>query len=212
MKPREQDCFEERCDSEAEPGEADKGQKAAGLCAALAKDRIKSEIRGWVIAFFLAVAVFFLLRYLVFTVIRVEGDSMYGTLHHKDRLFVTVYDGKWGLGDIERGDVVICHYPNRKPTFVKRVIGMPGDTLWIKSGTVFINGEAMELPEGAVEPSKGEQLAPIELKEDEYYVIGDNRKDSNDSRNPKVGPIGRDAIVGKVRAIWWPLNRMQAVK
>ena len=212
MKPSEQDSLEEKGALKPEPCEGGKRPKMCALSAALVQDRIKGEIRGWLIAILAAVAVFLLLRFFVFTMIRVDGESMLGTLHHKDRLFVTVFDGKWGLGAIERGDVVICHYPGRKPIFVKRLIGLPGDTLWIENGTVFVNGEAVALPEEAVAPSKGERLTPIELKPDEYYVIGDNRTNSNDSRSLKVGPIGRDAIVGKVRAVWWPLNRIQAVK
>ena len=86
----------------------------------------KKELREWVVSLVVALLIVLVARTFLFTLIRVDGDSMYDTLVNGERLFVTIADVK--LKGVERGDVVICHYPNRGRTyFVKRVVGMPGD-------------------------------------------------------------------------------------
>lgn len=180
------------------------------------KQTAKKEIREWIVALVSALVVVLLVRAFLFTVIRVDGSSMYPTLINDERLFVTVADVK--LGYVERGDVVICHYPNRGRTyFVKRVVGVPGDKVCRYNGVTYVNGEPLD-PLGLAAEARYD-YDEYTLGEDEYFCVGDNRYDSHDSRDwndgdvsRDVGPISGDMLVGKVRHVIWPLNAIRAVE
>lgn len=192
-----------------------------------AKKSVGKEIREWVISLAVALLIVFVLRTFVFTMIYVDGKSMQTTLYDKERLFATVYDVKFQGSD--RGDIVICHYPGRytdhilgirtKTCFVKRVVAVAGDTVSRKDGITYVTygdtGETVDLDAAFQGTYSGDDYS-YTLQEDEYFVVGDNRGDSHDSRNwndsnpsDDVGPITGDMIVGHVRAVVWPLNRFQ---
>lgn len=195
------------------------------------KKRILREIREWVVALAAAVLIALLVRTFLFTLIRVDGNSMYDTLLNNERLFVTVLDVK--LSGVERGDVVICHYPNRtspglfgietQTNFVKRVRGVPGDVVERRYGVTYINGEAID-PDNEVNAAMypnghPDDYEPYTLGEDEYFVVGDNIYDSHDSRDwndsfPQgdVGPITGDMIVGRARFVFWPLSDIRVIE
>ena len=178
----------------------------------LLSEKAVKEIREWSVSLAVSIAVVLLIRTFLFTIIRVDGPSMSDTLLDGDKLFVTVADMRANGPD--RFDVIICKYPNRKDQYVKRVIGLPGDTLRVKNGVLYINGEEVEEPflseARTVRFDKASNnFGPIEIGEGEYFVMGDNRDDSNDSRN--VGVITEDMVIGKVRHIIWPLNRIGSV-
>lgn len=194
------------------------------------KAKILKEIREWIVSLVIALLAVIVLRTFLFTLIRVDGSSMQPTLMDGERLFVTVYDAKFG--SIERGDVVICHYPNRGSTnFVKRVVGVPGDSVYRESSVTHVvctiqsaNGPQiidMELdPEYSLRPlSQGPDYEPYVLGADEYFVVGDNRYGSHDSRDwyigdtdYAVGPITRDMIIGHVRQVIWPPAAFRTVE
>ena len=174
--------------------------------------KIKKEIRDWIVSLAAALAIVFLVRTFLFTIIRVDGPSMSDTLLNGDRLYVDVLDmRKDGPG---RFDVVILHYPNRRENFVKRVIGLPGDTIEVTEGVLTVNGvqydEPYLTPERIASFSRAANDFAVTLGEDEYFVMGDNRDNSNDSR--RVGVINRNMFVGKVCRIIWPLSRWDAVE
>jgi len=174
--------------------------------------KVAKEIREWVISLATAFILVVLIRSFLFTIIRVDGGSMLDTLKNNDRLFVTVLDVK--LDGPERFDVVICRYPNRKDQYVKRVIGMPGDTIMVRRGVLYINDEPVEEPflsDIRIQRfNRGSSnFGPVQVPEDCYFVMGDNRDDSNDSR--AVGMITREMMIGKVRWIIWPPARMGTV-
>ena len=178
----------------------------------LLTDKAKKEIREWLISLATAVVVVMLIRTFLFTIIRVDGPSMSDTLLDGDKLFVTVADMKANGPD--RFDVVICKYPGRRDNYVKRVIGLPGETLEVKKGVLYIDGEAIEEPFlSDLRTERFDKISnnfgPIVIGEGEYFVMGDNRDNSNDSRN--VGVITEEMVIGKVRQIIWPLNRFGAV-
>ncbi len=196
------------------------------------KKTFKQELKEWFISLIAAIAVVLILQNFLFTLIRVDGNSMYSTLHDGERLFVSVADVKFG-GDIERGTVVICHYPNRGRTFfVKRVVGVPGDQVFRQYGITFVRYETTDANGNTVivdEPLDAEYVnifynvnhdyEPYTLGEDEYFVVGDNRGDSHDSRDwndtdpsRDVGPITRDMIMGRVRQVIWPLSEIRPVE
>lgn len=172
----------------------------------------KKDAREWVVSIVTALLAVLIIRSFLFTIIRVDGTSMTDTLQNNDRLFVTVLDMK--LHGPDRFDVVITHYDDTRKEYVKRVIGLPGDTLEVKSGVLYVNGEAYEepflSPDRIVNYSLPQyDFGPIEVPEGSYFVMGDNRDNSRDSR--RVGFLSEDKIVGKVRYIIWPLNRIGSV-
>ena len=111
-------------------------------------------------------------------------------------------------GPPERGDVIVFHAPVRPPKdFVKRVIGLPGETLEIRSGAVYINGvELEESYDLGSEFRSYQESQSITLRDGEFFVLGDNRGSSNDSKD--WGPVRMEEIVGKVAFIYWPLSEL----
>lgn len=172
------------------------------------KLNVKKEIREWVVSLAVALIAVFLIRSFLFTVIRVDGESMLETLQNGERLIATILDVK--LGGVQRGDVVICHYPNRSEYFVKRVVGMEGDTIEIRDGITYLNGEALDEPFVAHPTTK--YYGPYQVPEGCVFVMGDNRANSNDSRYEDVGYLGEDMIVGRVRCVVWPLSAVRCVE
>lgn len=156
----------------------------------------------WGKAFIIAAIIALLVRTFVFEFARVSGASMQDTLYNNQFLFVTKFD--YIFNAPSRGDIVICSYPNRRETFVKRLIGLPGDTISIESGMVYINGSPLN-QDYVTRPSH-ETMTPIPLKANEYFVLGDNRVSSHDSRATDVGMLTRDMINGHVRTILWPFH------
>ena len=116
--------------------------------------------------------------------------------------------------DPERFDIIVFRYLYKKNTFyIKRVIGLPGETVQIADGVIYINGEPLEEDYGLEEiTNPGRALEPITLGEDEYFVLGDNRNGSSDSRMTDVGNITRKQIVGKASLIIWPFSEFGWVK
>ena len=170
--------------------------------------KVFKEIRDWLVSLAIALVVVGIIHTFLFTVIRVEGRSMQDTLYTGDRLITTVIDYK--LFGLNRFDVTVCHFPNRKnERFVKRIIGLPGETIEVRNGVTLINGEPIEEP--FLTPEKTERyhrsnFGPYEIPEDCYFVMGDHRDDSTDSLT--VGPIPAGDIIGRARVIMWPLNRL----
>lgn len=194
-----------------------------------AKKDWKKELREWVISIAVALLVVFVVRTFLFQIIRVDGNSMNSTLLDGERLFVTVADVK--LGGVERGDIVICNYPNRdKTNFVKRIVALPGDQVYRDKGVTHVlyettdeNGEIITVDEMLDErwaiyylAGSPDDYEPYTLGEDEYFAVGDNRYNSHDSRdwrdsNPvnDVGPITGNMLIGKVQAVIWPLSEIR---
>ena len=176
------------------------------------KKTLKQEIISWVVTLVTAIVLALVIRTFIFEPIRVDGSSMADTLHNGEITFT--FKTGYLFNDPQRQDVVICRYPNRKEYFVKRVMGVPGDTIAILGNTVYINGEAVDEP--YLTPARNQYdhtMLPITLGENEYFVMGDNRDNSNDSRNlTRVGPITRDMIVGHVTCVLFPFNAIRGVE
>lgn len=175
----------------------------------------KKELVSWILTLAVAVAVALPVRAFIFEPIRVDGASMCDTLQDGEVMIVT--KPEYLVGDPERGDVIICKYPGRKENFVKRVMGVPGDVISIISNVVYRNGEALDEP--YLTPSRnndGFSMAPFTLDEGEYFVMGDNRDNSHDSRNYynyyTPAAITRDMIVGHVRWVVFPFDNMRGIE
>lgn len=140
--------------------------------------------------------------------VRVEGTSMAPELRNRDRLFISKFFFRFE--QIQRGDVVVFHYP-MDPTvsYIKRVIGLPGDTVSIDHGTVFINGQPLDEPYVPARYRDIRSMPPLTVPSDEFFLMGDHRSVSSDSRS--FGPVERDLIYGKADFIYWPESNMGVV-
>lgn len=143
----------------------------------------------------------------------VSGSSMEPTLHHNDQLILDKIS--YRFSEPKRFDIIVFPFKYAEKTYyVKRIIGLPGETVFIDGeGNIYINGEILEEDYGK-ETINFAGLAgePITLDEDEYFVLGDNRNNSSDSRDPSVGNIRRSEIIGKAWIRIWPLNGFGVLK
>ncbi len=169
------------------------------------------EIAGWVLTLAFAALLALLINSFVFFFARVEGSSMLGTLKDGEVLFV--WRAGYVFGQPQRGDIVICHYPEtaeggyldqKNTCYVKRVIGLPGDTVSIRQGTVYINGEALKESYLETERIDSQSMEAVVLEEGEYFLMGDNRSDSTDSR--RMGAVERGKILGKAVGVVYPFT------
>lgn len=141
--------------------------------------------------------------------VRVDGSSMYPNLINDEHMAMEKVS-LW-FSPPKRGDIVICFYPGYKISCVKRVIGLPGETVSIEGGKVNINGEVLD--EAAYwQDQIYQDLSPVQIGKDQYFVMGDNRNESKDSRNVSVGPIPGYKIVGRVHAVIWPFRNIRGIK
>ena len=142
----------------------------------------------------------------------VVGNSMYPTLHNGDNLLVDKLS--YRLKEIERFDIVVFEYEHENHVYyIKRIIGLPGETVQIADGNIYIDGELLEEDYGyEIMESAGTAAEPITLGEDEYFVLGDNRNDSTDSRDPRVGNIKRDIIIGRAFVRIYPFDAIGFLK
>lgn len=139
----------------------------------------------------------------------VEGASMENTLHNGDNLIVDKLS--YRFHDPERFDIIVFPFQFQDNTYyIKRIIGLPGETVQIMDdGSIYINGEKLEENYGmeVIKPETiGRAAEPIELGDDEYFVMGDNRNNSCDSRTDMVGNIKRENIIGKAWLRIWPVS------
>ncbi len=182
------------------------------------------KILSWVWTLLAAVVIALLIRAFVAEPIRVDGASMTNTL--KDGEIVLTYKIPYLLGNYQRNDIVICRYPGRVnengakqinigaavsldvyTLFVKRLVALPGDTVQITDGVRYVNGEAVPNPKDMASLPWDYPLRT--LKDDEYFVIGDNRGNSHDSRASDVGPLSHTAIMGKVTRVLVPWRTIE---
>lgn len=157
----------------------------------------------------ISIAASFLIITFVYQPVRVEGTSMQPELRDQDRLFINKF--AYHFENITRGDVVVFHYP-RDPSksYIKRVIALPGDTLRIVDGQVFVNNKAVAEPYVPERYRDDRSLPEVMIPPSEYFVMGDHRSISSDSRD--FGPVPRNLIYGKAAFVYWPADNMGVVR
>jgi signal peptidase I len=169
----------------------------------------KTGAHSWIRDLLISVAVSTFIIIFLYQPVRVEGTSMLPMLEDQDRLFINKL--AYRVGDIRRGDVVVFLYPHdRQKSYIKRVIALPGDDLRIDHGRVFVNGRG--LSETYVPPrfEDDRSLPETIVPEHEYFVMGDHRSISSDSRD--FGPVDRELIYGKAAFVYWPMEQAGVVR
>ena len=143
----------------------------------------------------------------------VSGQSMEPTLSNGDNLIVDKIS--YRFRDPQRYDIIVFPYKYEEDTYyIKRIIGMPGETIQVIGGYVYINGELLESDIYGAEPMESGQLAdqPITLGDDEYFVLGDNRNHSSDSRDPSVGVLKRSDLLGRAWVRIYPFDKIGFIR
>lgn len=160
-----------------------------------------------------------ILRIFVFEPNYVDGESMQTTLMNKERVLVEKVS--YWFTEPKRGDIVIVHFPDRSELFVKRIIAVGGETISIKNGFVYINGEQLDESEYAgiwygniyrTVHTLGSVNGSYTVPYGYVFVMGDNRNESHDSRAQDVGPIALEEIVGRAVYVIWPLDKIRPAK
>lgn len=180
----------------------------------------KNELWEWTKALIIAFALAAFIRYVLFTPIVVDGESMMPTLHSGDRMVVNKVSYK--ISDIHHSDIVVFHAPEKRD-YIKRVIGLPGDTIEYKNDVLYRNGKVIDEPylqqfKKAIQDggtlTEDFQLQDYVQKdrvpEGYVFVMGDNRRNSKDSRH--IGLIPENKIIGKASIVFWPLDQFGLVK
>lgn len=174
----------------------------------MAETRQKSEWLEWAKAIFIAIIIALIIRTFFFSTSIVKGDSMLPTLEEGDRIIFNKF--VYLIGKPDRGDIVIIERPLKN--YVKRVIALPGETIEVKDHVLHINGEIYEqnfLSENEILGTGN--FGPIEIPEDSYFVMGDNRSTSKDSRNG-LGFIEEENIIGRSEIIIFPFNELRVTR
>ncbi len=168
---------------------------------------------SWVRDLTFSVLIAVVLIVFIYQPVKVEGTSMEPGLTDQERIFINKFTYEFHLGDIERGDTVVFLYPNdTSKSYIKRVIGLPGDRVHIDAGQVYVNGRPLaedyvprEYRDTISWPSDAQGVDRV-VPEGNYFVLGDHRSQSSDSR--AWGFVPRGDIYGKAVFVYWPLDKM----
>jgi signal peptidase I len=172
-------------------------------------NRAPGRMRIWLRDLIISVVVSFFIITFLYQPVKVEGTSMAPRLRDQDRLFINKF--AYEFERIERDDVVVFYYPrDTQKSYIKRVIGLPGDTVRITDGEVFVNGKAIEEPYVPERYRDVRSMDEFRVPEGEYFVMGDHRSISSDSRD--FGPVERKLIYGKAAFVYWPREEMGVVR
>ena len=170
------------------------------------------ELLGWAMYIVLVVCATYLIVTYVGQRTKVSGNSMLPTLQNGDNLIVDKIT--YRFKEPERYDIIVFPYRYAEDTYyIKRIIGLPGETVQIIDGYVYINDKILKDEHYGLEiiQNPGNAKEPIVLEDDEYFVLGDNRNASADSRESSVGVLHRDEIIGKAWMRIWPLKNFGVI-
>ena len=167
------------------------------------------ETRYWLRDLILSILLAFIVIVFLYQPVQVEGTSMMPRLTNHERIFINKF--VYRFEPIERGDIVVFWYPlDPSKSYIKRVVGLPDDWVSLKAGQVFVNGKP--LPEPYVLPGylDHQTYPPVHVEPDHYYVLGDHRDSSNDSR--VWGTVDRRYIYGKAVFVYWPFSEFGSLQ
>jgi|SRR5580698_4793483 signal peptidase I len=166
---------------------------------------------SWIRDLALSVLIAVVLIVFIYQPVKVEGTSMMPGLLDQERIFINKFTYRFGIGKIERGDTVVFWFPmDISKSYIKRVIGLPGDLVEIDRGQVIVNGKYLAEDYVPKDFRDYQSSPPRRIAPDEYFVLGDHRSSSNDSR--AWGTVPRKDIYGKAVFVYWPLDQMGRVR
>src|SRR6266568_8220233 len=207
MLPPETSTQPQRATLEVAPG-TPIAPPGAGIPAPAAPAK-GSGLGLWVRDIVISAAVSILIITFLYQPVRVEGTSMLPRLEDHDRLFINKF--VYRISSIHRGDVVVFHYPrDPEKSYIKRVIGLPGDRIYIDRGRVYLNGKLLRESYVPEEYRDTRSMADLIVPDDTYFMMGDHRSISSDSR--EFGPVDRDLIYGKAVFVYWPARDVGEVR
>jgi signal peptidase I len=181
------------------------GQVSATETDSRALSSVVREIRWWARDVFFAVGTAILIVVFLYQPVKVEGTSMLPELVDQERIFVNKF--VYRIEKISRRDIVVFWYPmDPSKSYIKRVIGMPGDTVEVRRGVVYVNDKPLDEPYLTPEFMDRRSYQPVYVDSGFYYVLGDHRNQSNDSR--MWGLVPEKYIYGKAVFRYWPMNKM----
>jgi signal peptidase I len=168
-----------------------------------------ASLRAWMRDLGLSVLVSAFIIVFLYQPVRVEGTSMLPNLEDHDRLFINKL--AFRVGEVQRGDVVVFQYPrDHSKSYIKRVIGLPGDQVAIDHGRVILNGKPLKEPYVPARYSDDRSQPAMVIPDDQFFVMGDHRSISSDSRD--FGPVDRELIYGKASFVYWPMDQAGVVR
>jgi len=172
-------------------------------------DLSPGKLRIWLRDLIISVVVSFFIITFLYQPVKVEGTSMAPRLRDQDRLFINKF--AYNFEKIGRDDVVVFYYPRDvQKSYIKRIIGLPGDTVRIEDGQVFVNGQPLDEPYVPDRYRDVRSMEALKVPPGEYFVMGDHRSISSDSRD--FGPVERKLIYGKAAFVYWPREEMGVVR
>src|SRR6266850_3334865 len=164
---------------------------------------LRHEIRVWTRDLLIAIGLALVIIVFLYQPVKVEGTSMAPLLSDQERIFINKF--VYRFEPIERGDVVVFWYPlDRTKSFIKRVVGLPGEVVEIRQGIVYVDGEPLAEPYVPPQYEDLSDFGPLRVPRDNYFVMGDHRISSNDSR--VFGTVASRFIYGRAVFAYWPVD------
>lgn len=166
-------------------------------------------LRSWIRDLALSILVSAFIIVFLYQPVRVEGTSMLPNLEDQDRLFINKL--AFRVGEVKRGDVVVFQYPrDHTKSYIKRVIGLPGDRVEIDQGRVVVNGRELVETYVPARFTDDRSQPAMTIPANQFFVMGDHRSISSDSRD--FGPVDRELIYGKAAFVYWPMDQAGVVR
>jgi signal peptidase I len=179
------------------------GQPAASPISEQPAHSLRREIRVWTRDLLIAIGLALVIIVFLYQPVKVEGTSMAPLLSDQERIFINKF--VYRFEPIQRGDVVVFWYPlDRTKSFIKRVVGLPGESVEIRQGIVYVNGKIVPEPYVPAQYEDLSDFGPVRVPKDSFFVMGDHRISSNDSR--VFGPVSSRYIYGRAVFAYWPVD------
>jgi signal peptidase I len=165
--------------------------------------QFRRELRSWTRDLAVALGLALVIIIFLYQPVKVEGTSMAPLLSDQERIFINKF--VYRFEPIERGDVVVFWYPlDRSKSFIKRVVALPGETVELRAGRLYVSGKELMEPYVPSNYLDGASYPLLTIPSDSFFVMGDHRDSSNDSR--VFGPVARQCIYGKAVFAYWPVD------
>jgi len=170
---------------------------------------LRKEIRIWTRDLLIAIGLALVIIVFLYQPVKVEGTSMAPLLSDQERIFINKF--VYRFEPIDRGDVVVFWYPlDHTKSFIKRVVGLPGEMVEIRQGTLYVNGKVVPEPYVPPQYEDSSDFGPVRVPKESFFVLGDHRISSNDSR--VFGPVSSQYIYGRAVFAYWPVDHFGSLE